>query len=130
MLNFRAPAFLSLAALSLALILPLAPAFAQAPPPMMHSPHSGQMPNPLGITDAQKARMRPIFVNAGRQYQAIQANTALSPAARMAKMQALQKSTQMQMMAILTPTQRTKVKAMMQARAARMTVGGFGGPRR
>ncbi len=126
MLNFRAPSLL-FAALSLALAAPLAPAFAQAPPPMMHGSHAGQMPNPLGITDAQKARMRPIFMNAGRQYQALQANTALSPAARVAKMQALQKSSQMQMMAILTPTQRTKVKAMMQARAAGHS-GGFGAP--
>ena len=130
MLNFRPSALLTLAALSLALAAPLAPAFAQAPPPAlpMHGPHGGQRPNPLGITDAQKARMRPIFMNAGRQYQALQANTSLTPAARMAKMQALQRSTQMQMMAILTPAQRTKVKAMMQARAARMSGSGFGGP--
>lgn len=132
MLNFRAPALL-FATLSLALTAPLAPASAQARPPMMHGPHNGQMPNPLGITDAQKARMRPIFMNAGRQYQALQANTSLSPAARMAKMQALQKSTQMQMMALLTPAQRTKAqamaKAMMQSRAAGHPGGGFGGPR-
>ena len=117
MLNFRPSTILAMAALSAALAAPLVPAFAQAPPPMMHSTHGGQMPNPLGITDAQKARMRPIFMNAGRQYQALQANTSLSPAARMAKLQALQKSSQMQMMAILTPAQRSKMKAMIQARA-------------
>ncbi len=128
MLNFRPLAALSLAALSLTLATPLAPASAQAPPPMMHRPQGGQMPNPLGLTDAQRARMRPIFMNAGRQYQALQANTSLSPAARMAKLQALQKSSQVQMMAILTPAQRAKMKAMIQARANSHPGGSFGGP--
>ena len=136
MLNFRAPALLSLAALSLAalslaLAAPFAPAFAQAPSPMMHGPASTQsrrMADPLGLTDAQKTRIRPIFMNAGRQMQALQINTTLSPAARMAKMQALQRSTQMQMMAVLTPAQLAKVKAMVKARAARTTGGGFNAP--
>ena len=124
MLNFRAPALLSLAALSLAalslaLAAPFAPAFAQAPSPMMHGPASTQsrrMADPLGLTDAQKTRIRPIFMNAGRQMQALQINTTLSPAARMAKMQALQRSTQMQMMAVLTPDQRAKLKSIRQTK--------------
>ena len=139
MSNFRAPAFLSLAALSLsafslALTAPLAPLLAQAPPPMMHGPSGhgpyggGRRRDPLGLTDAQKARMRPIFMSAMQQMQAIQANAALSPAARMAKMQGLQKNVRMQMMAILTPAQRAKAQAMMQARAAGRP-GGFGAPR-
>ena len=127
MLNFRPSAFLSLAGLALALAAPLAPAFAQAPPPMMHGPHGGPMADPLALTDAQKARLRPVFMNAGRQMQALQANTSLTPAARMAKMQALQKSARTQMMAILTPAQRAKMQAMIQARAASHP-GGFGGP--
>ncbi len=122
--NFRAPAILSLTALSFALAVPLTPAFAQAPPPMMHAPRAGQMPNPLGITDAQKARMQPIILNANQQARALQ---ALPPAARMARMQALSKSVNMQMMAILTPAQRAKAHAMMQARAASHP-GSFGGP--
>ncbi len=127
MLNFRPSAFLSLAALSLA----LAPAFAQAPPPMMHGPagaHSGRMGDALALTDAQKARLRPVFMNAGRQMQALQANTSLTPAVRMAKMQALQKSARTQMMAILTPAQRAKMQAMIQAHAGSHPGGSFGGP--
>ncbi len=117
MLNFRAPAFLSLAALSLAQIAPLAPpAFAQAPPPMMHGPHpGGPMADPLGLTDAQKARMRPVFMTDRRQYRAIQVNTSLPPEAKMAKMKALRKSTRQQTMTILTPDQRAKLKSLRQA---------------
>lgn len=129
MLNFRPSAILAMAALSLSVLslaAPLAPVLAQPPPSMMHGPHSGQMPNPLGITNAQKARMQPILAKARQQVMALQGNTALSPAARTAKMQALQKSVSAQMMALLTPAQRAKMKAMIQARAA--SHGGFGGP--
>lgn len=138
---------LALAALSLTLATPLVPAFAQAPspPPPMHGPMGGPMHGPmgggyggggggrmkrmgdtLGLTDAQKAKMMPIIMASRPQMEAIRNNPKLTPAARMAKMQAMRKSTDMQMMSILTPAQRVKMKAMMQARASRPG-GGFGG---
>ncbi len=111
------PRFALLAALSLTLTAPLVPALAQAPSPPMHGGgmHGGRMRNmgdELGLTAAQKAQMQPILMSAGRQFRAIQANTALTPQARMVKMQALQHTISAQMMALLTPAQRTKLKAM------------------
>ena len=125
-------AFAVLAACSLALAAPLAPAYAQAPPPApmggpmmgrpMHGPMGGMrgggrmkmMADELGLTDAQKAKMQPILMSSRQQMMALRANTTLTPAARMAKMQSMRKTMMTQMMAILTPAQRTKLKAMRQ----------------
>ena len=110
---------LALAA-SLALAAPLVPAFAQtaAPAPPMHGPRGGgrmmKMAAELGLTDAQKAQMKPILMSSRQQMMALRADTTLTPAARLAKMKALRKSTNMQTMAILTPAQRVKLKAMRQ----------------
>lgn len=126
--------FAVLAACSLALAAPLAPAFAQAPPPMgrpMHGPMGGPMGGPmmggprgggrmqrmadeLGLTDAQKAKMMPILMGQRQQMMALRTNTTLSPAARMAKMQSMRQTMTTKMMAILTPAQRVKLKAMRQ----------------
>lgn len=108
----------AIAALSFILAAPLVPIFAQTPPPMMHGPHGGGhmngMGDPLGLTDAQKSRMRPILMNAQQQGQAIQNNTSLTPAARQVKMRTLGISVRTQMMAILTPAQRARAKTMQQ----------------
>lgn len=138
------PRILTFAALSLALTAPLVPAEAQAPPPPpMHGPMGGPMHGPmgggyghggggrmkrmadeLGLTAAQKSKMMPISMASRQQMQALFSNPKLTPAARMAKMQAIQKSSQAKMMSILTPAQRVKMKTMMAQRP-----GGFGGPR-
>lgn len=112
--------FAVLAACSLALAAPLVPTFAQAPP--MHGPMGGprgggrmrMMGDELGLTDAQKAKMQPIFMSSRQQMMALRANTTLAPAARMAKMQNMRKTMMTKMMAILTPAQRVKLKAMQQ----------------
>ena len=117
--------FAVLAACSLALAAPLAPAFSQAPPPMggpMHGPMGGMrgggrmkmMADQLGLTDAQKAKMQPILMGSRQQMMALHANTSMTPAVRMAKMQSMRKTMNAQMMAILTPAQRVKLKAMRQ----------------
>lgn len=72
----------------------------------------------LGLTDAQKAQLKPILQNAGQQAKAIKADTSLTPQARQDKMKDLRKSTKQQMMAVLTPDQRQKLKAMRQQRRA------------
>lgn len=130
--------FAVLAACSLALAAPLAPTFAQAPPmhgPMMGGPmhgpmggmHGGRMRmmgDELGLTDAQKAKMQPILMSSRQQMMALRTNTAMPPAARMAKMQSMRKNMMTKMMAILTPAQRTKLKAMQQQAQSQ---GRFGG---
>ena len=134
-------AALSLASLSFMLAAPLVPAGAQAPPPpppMMHGPMGGgpyasrmhgggrmtRMADQLGLTDAQKSKLMPIAMASRQQMQAIFSNPKLTPAARMAKMQAMQKSNQAKIMSILTPAQRVKMKAMIAQHPS-----GFGGPR-
>lgn len=72
----------------------------------------------LGLTDAQKVQMKPILQSAGQQAKAIQADTSLTPQAKQAKMKDLRKSTNQQMMSVLTPDQRQKLKAMRQQRRA------------
>jgi Spy/CpxP family protein refolding chaperone len=79
-----------------------------------------KLANDLGLSDAQKAQLKPILQSAGQQAKAIKADTSLTPEARKAKMKDLRKSTNQQMMAILTPDQRQKLKAMRrQQRAAK-----------
>lgn len=108
---------LALAALGLAAA---APTFAQAPtPPAPGRHHAGKiggklqkMAASLGLSDAQKAQMRPILQSARQQAKAIRADTTLTPAARQAKMKDLRRSTRQQTMAVLTPAQRQKLKSM------------------
>ncbi len=120
--------FAVLAACSLALTAPLAPTFAQAPPPPMHGPMMGgpmhgmrggggrmkKMAAELGLTPAQEAKMQPIMMSSRQQMMALRANTTLTPAAQMAKMKSIRKASNMQMMAVLTPAQRIKMKTMRQ----------------
>ena len=120
------PTLFALAALSLALAAPLVPSFAQTAPPTppMHSPHGGgggrlkKMAEKLGLSDAQKAQMKPILMSNRQQMRAIQADTTLTPDAKTAKIKALRKSTRQQTMAVLTPDQRAKLKSMRQAKRA------------
>jgi Spy/CpxP family protein refolding chaperone len=121
--NLLALAALSLSIFSLALAAPLVPAFAQTtpPPPPMHSPHGGggrlkKLADELGLTDAQKAQMKPILMSARQQAQAIKKDSTLTPDARTAKLKALRKSTRQQTMAVLTPDQRAKLKSIRQAK--------------
>ena len=118
------PSIAVLAALSLALAAPLVPALAQTPSPAtpVHGQHGGgrlkKMAEALGLTDAQKAQMKPILISARQQAQAIKGDTSLSDDARKSKLRELHKTTRMQTMAILTPAQRDKLKAMNQAKRA------------
>ena len=77
-----------------------------------------KMADALGLTDAQKAQMKPILMSAMQQRKALQADTKLTPQAKMDKMKEIGKTSNKQMMAILTPTQREKLKAMRQQQRA------------
>ena len=72
----------------------------------------------LGLTDAQKAQMKPILQGARQQAKAIKESTSLTPAAKQAKMKDLRKSTNQQMMGVLTPAQREKLKDLRQMQHA------------
>ena len=112
------PTLIALAALSLAFAAPLftLPAHAGAQGQKAGGKRLQKLADDLGLTDAQKAQMKPILMSSRQQMQAIQADTTLTPDARMEKMKALRKSTRQQTMAILTSDQRTKLKAIRQAK--------------
>lgn len=76
----------------------------------------GKMAGTLGLTDAQKAQMKPILESARTQAKAVKGDTALSPEDRKAKMQAIRRSSRMQMGAILTPDQKLKMREMRRNR--------------
>lgn len=101
-----------------------APTLVQAAPtaPLSQAPGQGggrmqKMAAALGITEAQKAQMKPLIMSAGQQARAIQMNSSLTPQAKQAKLMDLSRSMNQRMMAILTPTQRQKLKAMRQQHA-------------
>ena len=77
-----------------------------------------KMADALGLSDAQKAQMKPIRQNAMQQMRALRVDTKLTPQAKMDKMKDIGKSVNKQMMAILTPAQREKLKAMRQQQRA------------
>ncbi len=111
------PILTVLAALSLGLAAATAspPVFAQFAPAHAHGGGKmKKMADALGLTDAQKAQIKPILQGARQQAQALKANTTLTPEARKAQMKELARSTRQQVMAILTPAQRAKMKAMKQ----------------
>ncbi len=113
---------LTLAAVTLGLAAVAAPTLVQAAPGAHAAPAPGQrgggrmqkIADALGLTDAQKARMQAIGQSIGPQVQAIQMNASLTPQAKQAKMMGLRQSMNKQMMAVLTPAQRQKLKAMSQ----------------
>lgn len=108
----------SLAALSLAVSVAVSPASAQFAPRAAHAQGGGKLrkiANELGLSDAQKAQLRPLYQSAHQQAQAIKADTTLTTDARKAKLKELARATRQQMLAILTPAQREKLKDIRQA---------------
>ena len=114
----KTPILAGLAALTLSLVV-ATPLVTQAAPGQGGA-HAGvkmkKIADALGLTDAQKAQIKPILQSARQQAEAIKADTSLAPAARQAKLKELARSTNQQVMAILTPDQQAKLKAMRLAR--------------
>ena len=65
----------------------------------------------LNLTEAQKARIKPILENAGAQRRALYQNTSLTREQKMARMRNIQVSTMGRINPILTSAQRTKLEA-------------------
>lgn len=112
---------LTLAALGLATILAV-PTLTQAAPGGRSAKAPGarmqKLAAALGLTDAQKAQLKPILKDARQQAEAIKADTSLTPEARKDKMKELRRSTKQQMMTVLTPDQLQKMKELRQQRRA------------
>lgn len=77
--------------------------------------HAGKrltkMAGALGLTDAQKAQIKPILMDAARQARAVRQNTSLSPEAQKTQMKAISGNARKQIAAILTPAQKAKLAA-------------------
>jgi Spy/CpxP family protein refolding chaperone len=66
----------------------------------------------LSLSKAQEARLRPIYAAQAKQMKTLWGNTKLTPGQAMARMRALQKSTDQQMRRVLTPAQVRKLDDM------------------
>ena len=103
----------------LALSLALAPTFAHAKAGAhaigAHAGHHGgklgKMAARLGLTDAQKAQLKPMMKAQHQQAKAIKADTSLTPEARKSQLKALRQTTRRQMLPILTADQKAKLSA-------------------
>ncbi len=76
----------------------------------------GKMTATLGLSEAQKAQMKPILQSARAQAKAVKADTSLSPEDRKGKMKAIRQSAMSQIGPILTPEQKQKLLAMRRQR--------------
>ena len=77
----------------------------------------------LGLTDDQKAQIKPIMKSTAQQVKAVRSDTTLTPDAKKAKIKEIRKDSRQQIMAILTPDQKTKLAAL---RHHRSNQGGAG----
>lgn len=66
----------------------------------------------LGLTDAQKAQVKPILKDAAQQTKAVRQDTSLSRTDRKAKIKSLRESMKSQLLPILTPGQQAEFAAM------------------
>ncbi len=68
----------------------------------------------LGLSEAQKARLKPILQSAGQRTKAVRASTTLTPEQKKAKLREIRATTQSAMEPILTAEQKRKLKQMRQ----------------
>ncbi len=66
----------------------------------------------LGITDQQKAQIKPIFNSAKAQCEAVREDSSLTAGQKQAKMMDIRKSVKDEVLPILTPEQKQKLAAM------------------
>lgn len=98
----------------LAISLALAPTLAHAKAGAHAGHHGGKlakMATKLGLTDAQKAQLKPMMKAQHQQAKAIKADTSLTPEARKSQLKALRQTTRSQMLPLLTPDQQAKLTA-------------------
>ena len=87
-----------------------------------------RMAKEMGLTDAQKAKVKTIMEAQRPQMMALRSNTSLSDDQRRAKMRTMMTAQNKKIAAVLTPAQRKKMETMMKERRGRGG-GPMGGPR-
>jgi len=95
-----------------------APAAPPAPSPAGGSDHKGprgdrlkELSDKLGLTDDQKAKIKPILLDEAQAIKALREDTSVDKEARRAKIMEIHKAHVDQINAILTPEQQAKFKA-------------------
>lgn len=83
----------------------------------------GRMTQELGLTDAQKAKMKGIMEAQRPQMMALRDDTKLSREQKMTKMRAMNAAQMKKIVAILTPAQRQKMQDSMRERRGQMKPG-------
>ncbi len=83
----------------------------------------GRVMQELGLTDAQKAKMKSIMEAQKPQMMALRNDTKLSRDQKMTKMRAISAAQIKKILAVLTPAQRKKVEASMRERRGQMKPG-------
>ncbi len=86
-----------------------------------------RMMKDLNLTDAQKAKLKPIMEAQRNAMKAMRADTTTDPKAKMAKMKAMRAANEKKINAILTPDQQKKMAAMKAKMQAERGAGGKGG---
>ena len=91
--------------------------------------HGGgmKMMQTLNLTDAQKAKLKPIMEAQRDKMKAMREDTTLDPKAKKAKMKAMRGDMEKQVNAILTPDQRKKLTAMKAKMKAERAANGKDG---
>ncbi|MDQ2686663.1 MAG: hypothetical protein M3Y28_02225 [Armatimonadota bacterium] len=108
----------ALAALVIGSTLTLAPpSLAGAKKAGAQAGHQGgkrlaKMADTLGLTDAQKAQLKPMLADAAKQTRAVRQNKSLTPEAQKAQLKAIRKTTKQKIASVLTPEQKAKLAAM------------------
>ena len=82
-----------------------------------------RMMKDLNLTDAQKAKLKPIMEATRDQMKAMRDDTKTAPKDKMAKMKAMRAANEKKINAILTPDQRKKMAAMKAQRMAQRKNG-------
>jgi protein CpxP len=77
-----------------------------------HGERLQKLAEELGLTDAQKEQLKPIFKSEFEQMKALKDDTTTDPAAKKEKMKTIHQSTMEQIKGILTPEQLEKMKEM------------------
>jgi protein CpxP len=72
--------------------------------------------NPLGLTDAQKAQLRPIVTEETQQMEAVRNDSSLSQEQKMSKINQIREAASPKIKAILTPEQLQRLAQMQRAR--------------
>lgn len=84
--------------------------------------------NPLGLTEDQKARLRPIVTEETQQMEAVRGDTSLTQEQKIQKINQIRETASPKIKAILTPEQLQKLAEMQRARQQQDEPGGSQAP--